>query len=83
MALTNATPSLEKYHEEFLEKVREIRERESLTRDAKARKMIEGLKEERKRLNKPSPRDPILVSSKMKHLPPTASYLVPKKESDV
>ncbi len=54
----------------YHERLHEIREREcSAYRDAKARKMMEELKGQRKRENKPSPRCPVLVCKRMKHLP--------------
>ncbi len=79
MSLTNGNPLSDKYHKEFMEKIRDIRERESVTRDVRARKMAEELNEERKKLGNPSPRAPVLVCSKMKHLPPAADYLKPEK----
>ena len=74
MALTNGKPRSDKDHKDFVRKIREIRERESVTRDVRARKMAEELKEERKKLNQPSPRPPVLVCRRMKHLPSPAKY---------
>jgi len=79
MALTNGFIHSDKDHNEFINNIREIRERESVTRDVKARKMMEELKAERARLNRPSPRDPVLVCRRMKHLPPVAENLRPQK----
>lgn len=51
------------------ERIREIRENESIKRDVKARENIERLKQERYERDIPEPDKP-LVCKKMKHLPP-------------
>ena len=79
MALTNGFVHSYKDHDEFHERIREIREMESVNRDERARKMMEELKAERVRLNRPSPREPVLVCRNMKKLPPVAEYLRPPK----
>lgn len=82
MALTNGKPHSDKDHKEFVRKIREIRERESVKRDVRARKLAEELKQERKNSGRPSPRAPVLVCRKMKHLPPAAQY-AQKEKTDV
>lgn len=70
------------YHSENTKRIRERIAKNSEARDEKAREMMKELKKQRIAENKPSPRDPVLVSRRMKHLPPVADYLRPKK-SDV
>lgn len=57
------------YHSETTNRIREQIAKNSESRDAKARIMMEKLKEERIAKNQPSPRDPVLVCRSMKHLP--------------
>ena len=62
------------YHASNTRRIRERVAKNSEARDAKARIMMEKLKEERITKNQPSPRDPVLVSRKMKHLPKPGIY---------
>lgn len=60
------------YYQEHIDRIHESINREMPNRDARARKLMDQLKQERIDKNMPSPRPPILVSRKMKHLPPAA-----------
>jgi len=62
------------HYDEYKRKIERIREYESSSRDERARIMMEEVKRQRIEQNKPSPRDPILVSRKMKQLPKPGIY---------
>lgn len=57
------------YSNSYFEKLHDIRNEESQTRDIKAREKMKEINQERISTNNPSPRYPVLVSRKMKHLP--------------
>lgn len=78
----NAGAFIHDYYSESTKRIRDRVSKNSKIRDEKARKMMDELKKQRIAEDKPSPRDPVLVSRRMKHLPPVADYLRPKK-SDV
>lgn len=78
----NAGAFIHDYHSENTKRIRERVSKNSEVRDEKARKMMEELKKQRIAENRPSPREPVLVSRRMKHLPPVADYLRQQK-SDV
>lgn len=78
----NAGAFITDYYSESTRRIRDRVSKNSKIRDEKARELMEKLKKQRIAENKPSPRDPVLVSRRMEHLPPVADYLRPKK-SDV
>lgn len=56
------------YKPAYFKSIREIRERESVNRDERAREKIEEMKEQRKERGIPIPDHPLVCRS-MKHLP--------------
>lgn len=70
----NAGNYISDHHSNYHSRISEIRKRESIYRDSKARKMIKQLNNERTEKGLASP-NPVLVSREMVCLPPAASYL--------